>query len=207
MTVRGIPDMLLNYNVLHLSRRIGRGQLDHVLVQPRPVWMVLLTEGFVPWSGALYVLPGAVLLALAAHRIAAPAWPGWSVLLLVDLTASSAVLVATSVLWSSLAFPYPRAAEEISSHAVDMMTQLRAYPLDRVGTRLTGALVTVLPVAFVAWLPCRSLAGVTPSLWPALVTPLFAAAICAVAAAAFRAGLAHYLLAGSQRYLPHGHRR
>ena len=40
-----------NYNVIHISRRIGRGQVDHMLIQPRPLWMQLLTEGFMPFSG------------------------------------------------------------------------------------------------------------------------------------------------------------
>ena len=41
-----------NYNVMHISRRIGRGQVDHMLIQPRPLWMQLLTEGFMPFSGS-----------------------------------------------------------------------------------------------------------------------------------------------------------
>lgn len=35
--VRGFLDMGFSYNVLHISRRIGRGQMDHTLVQPQPV--------------------------------------------------------------------------------------------------------------------------------------------------------------------------
>ena len=49
--VQGLLEMFFRYNVLAISRRIGRGQLDHTLVQPQPLWMALLTEGFIPFSG------------------------------------------------------------------------------------------------------------------------------------------------------------
>ena len=52
LLVRGCLDVFFNFNLAQISRRIGRGQLDHVLVQPQPMWMVLLTEGFAPVSGA-----------------------------------------------------------------------------------------------------------------------------------------------------------
>ena len=56
--VRGLLDMGFSYNVLHISRRIGRGQMDHTLVQPQPVWMGLLTEGFMPFSGSWSLFTG-----------------------------------------------------------------------------------------------------------------------------------------------------
>ncbi|HEX5417247.1 MAG TPA: ABC-2 family transporter protein, partial [Chloroflexota bacterium] len=34
--VRGLLDGFFGFNVAFISRRIGRGQLDHVLVQPQP---------------------------------------------------------------------------------------------------------------------------------------------------------------------------
>ena len=52
LLVRGVIDTFFNYNVAFISRRIGRGQLDHMLVQPQPLWMALLTEGFAPFSGS-----------------------------------------------------------------------------------------------------------------------------------------------------------
>lgn len=207
MTVRGLPDMLTNYNVLHLSRIIGRGQLDHILLQPRPVWMALLTGGFVPWSGALYVVPGLVTLGVAAHRVAPAAWPLWAALVALNVAASTVVLLSYSALWSTLAFRYPMAAEEISSRAVDMMTEMRGFPLERMGRVLGGALVTVVPVAFLAWIPCRTLAGISPSIAGLAATPVAALLFGLAAVWAFRAGMAHYLLTGSQRYLTHGHRR
>src|ERR1700730_18466451 len=38
MVVRGVLDFFFSYNILFISRRVGRGQLDHVLIQPQPLW-------------------------------------------------------------------------------------------------------------------------------------------------------------------------
>ena len=56
--VQGLLEMFFRYNVLAISRRIGRGQLDHTLVQPQPLWMALLTEGFIPFSGCWGAIVG-----------------------------------------------------------------------------------------------------------------------------------------------------
>src|SRR4030088_2373559 len=52
LVVRGLINTFFSYNLAFISRRIGRGQLDHVLIQPQPMWMVLLTEGFAPITGS-----------------------------------------------------------------------------------------------------------------------------------------------------------
>ena len=52
LLVRALIDIFFNYNLAFISRRIGRGQLDHVLIQPQPLWMALLTEGFAPVTGS-----------------------------------------------------------------------------------------------------------------------------------------------------------
>ena len=57
------------FNVLHISRRIGRGQVDHMLIQPRPLIVQLLTEGFMPVSGSGGFLIGILLTALAWARL------------------------------------------------------------------------------------------------------------------------------------------
>src|ERR1700682_967189 len=38
LLVRGLIDFFFNYNLAFISRRIGRGQLDHLLIQPQPLW-------------------------------------------------------------------------------------------------------------------------------------------------------------------------
>src|SRR2546425_6042505 len=52
LIVSGVLNTLFTYNVLYISRRLGRGQLDHTLIQPQPLVISLLTEGFAPFSGS-----------------------------------------------------------------------------------------------------------------------------------------------------------
>jgi len=204
--VSGLLNMFFGYNVLVISRRLGRGQLDHTLIQPQPIWLSLLTEGFMPFSGSSVLLPGIGLLAWAANRLALAITPGWLALLVLNIAASSAVVLAFSFLWGSLAFWAPRAAEEISSSSTTLLYQLKSFPLDGLGPLLLGGLMTFLPVGFVAWYPCRALLGLDPSGWAGWVTPLAALAFAIVTSLIFWKGIRYYGRTGSQRYSSLGHR-
>jgi ABC-2 type transport system permease protein len=205
----GILSLFFGFNVLFISRRLGRGQLDHTLLQPQPLWQSLLTEGFMPFSGGAELIPGLALMLWAAPRLGLPFPhdPAWGALLLLNLLASAVILLAFSYTWGSLAFWAPRTAEEISSSALRMMTQLKPFPLDGAGALLTGGLLTALPAGFVAWYPCRALLGLDPAPYAVLITPLAAVALAAVALGIFGKGIAHYARTGSQRYSSFGHRR
>jgi ABC-2 type transport system permease protein len=205
-TVGGLMSMFFGYNVLMISRRIGRGQFDHTLVQPQPIWMALLTEGFMPFSSSATLLPGISLLAWAVYRTALPLSLGWLALLLLNLIASAAIVLAFSFAWGSLAFWAPRAAEEISSSATDILDQLKGFPLDGLGPLLLGGLLSAMPVGFVAWYPSRALLGVAPEWWGMWITPLAALLLGALATLIFMKGMHHYARIGSQRYSGFGHR-
>jgi ABC-2 type transport system permease protein len=207
LAITGLPDILFNYNVSFISRRIGRGQLDHLLVQPQPLWMALLTEGFSPVSGALWLAPGPLLMIWVAGRLGLHVTPGWLALLALNVVASTAVALAFTFAWGSLAFWAPRAAEEINTATWNMLRQLKPFPLDGVAPALLGGLLTAVPVGFLAWYPCRALLGLDAAPYAVWVTPLAAIVASALAAALFRRGLHHYGRTGSQRYLPLGHRR
>jgi ABC-type uncharacterized transport system permease subunit len=137
---------------------------------------------------------------------------------------SAAVVMAYSFAWGSLAFWSPRAAEEVSSSALDAMYQLRVFPLDGVRPLLLGGLLTVLPAGFAAWLPCKALLGsegagewgsgpaaqhslISSLPHSLLVTPLAGLAFGIAAAVVFRRGMVRYGRVGSGRYLSQGHRR
>ena len=140
ITVKGLLE-----TVLRLQRRSssagasGRGQLDHTLIQPQPLWLALLTEGFMPFSGSAgaparrradglgRAAPGAGGHGRAGWRCwCSTCWPRrrscWR----------------STYLWGSLAFWAPRAAEEISSSALRLIYQLKPFPLDGLGPVLTG---------------------------------------------------------------------
>ncbi len=123
-TVKGIAESLFGYNILHISRRLGRGQFDHTLIQPQPVWMSLLTEGFSPFSGSALLFPGIALMSWSIVSLKVGVSSGWFTLLLLNLGASALVIAAFSYIWGSLAFWAPRAAEELSTPAVEMTKQL-----------------------------------------------------------------------------------
>jgi ABC-2 type transport system permease protein len=203
----GLLSLGFGYNVLYISRRLGRGQLDHTLLQPQPLWQSLLTEGFTPFSGSAELVPGLALMLWAAPDLGVAVTPGWLALLLLNLLASATVLFAFSYAWGGLAFWAPRAAEELSTSALRMMSELKPFPLDGAGALLTGGLLTVLPAGFLAWYPCRALLGLDPAPAAVAVTPLAAAALLGAALGIFRKGLAHYARTGSGRYSSFGHRR
>ncbi|MBV8083852.1 MAG: ABC-2 family transporter protein [Chloroflexi bacterium] len=194
------------YNVAFISRRIGRGQFDHVLIQPQPLWMATLTDGFSPFIGGIGLAPGLVLGGLALGHGAGPVGLSWVALLPLNLLGSMAVSMGFAYIWGALAFWAPRSAEEINSTSNAMMQQLKGYPLDAVGPGLRGALLTVLPAGFIAWYPSRALLGLDAVPGAGFITPLAGLGFGLLAWAVFERGLAHYRITGSQRYLSRGHR-
>lgn len=205
--VQGLLNTFFSYNIMFISRRLGRGQLDHLLIQPQPLWLCLLTEGFTPFSGSANLLPGLGLMIWATRRLSLTISPSWLLWVIVNLMASCAIVLSFMFLWGSLAFWAPRAAEEVSSTTIRLLYQLKPFPLDALGLFLLGGLLTVVPVGFVAWYPCRSLLGLETAAWSHAATLLVAGLMAALAGAAFYLGMRHYGRTGSQRYLSFGHRR
>src|SRR5712691_5420350 len=94
LLVRGVIDTFFNYNIAFISRRIGRGQLDHILIQPQPLWMPLLSEGFAPVTGTGMLLPGVGLLVVAGQQLRLEPTLRWWALLAFNVLASVAVVVS-----------------------------------------------------------------------------------------------------------------
>ena len=208
LLVRMLIDLFFNYNLAHVSRRIGRGQLDHLLIQPQPLWMALVTEGFAPATGTGMLLPSMLLLGAANQQLHLSVTPGWWALFVVYLLASMLVVQAFEYAWASLAFWAPRAAEEINSHTWDLLQTLIPFPLDGLAGWALTSLVTIVPAGLVAWSPARVLLGLAPVTWrDAAVVPVAAILFAAFAAWIFPRGLHHYGYTGSSRYLDYGHRR
>ncbi len=207
LVVRGLLNTVFGFNVAFPSRRIGRGQLDHMLLMPQPLAVTILADGFSPLSGSAILIGGLGVLAWAVAALGLSPTPAWLALVALHLVSSTVVVLAFSYLCGSLAFVAPRAAEEINSESWRLVHQLAPFPLDGLGTALTGSLLSVAPAGLVAWLPCRVLLGLETGRTALVWVPLCAVAFAAVALAAFRLGLAHYGRTGSSRYLAHGHRR
>ncbi len=205
--VRGAIDFALNANIYSLSRRIGRGQLDHMLLMPQPLWVTIASDGFMPFSCSGTLLAGAGVIAWSAHALELSISVGWLALFALDVASAAAIMLSFAYLWGSLAFIAPRGAEEINTTTTRMLEQLKPFPLDGVGGVIEARLLSVVPAGFLAWLPSRVLLGLDASSWALLWTPLAALVFAALALAVFRLGLRHYGRTGSTRYLAHGHRR
>ena len=202
--VTGILDVLFSYNIMQISRRIGRGQFDHVMIQPQPVWMILLTEGFTPFSGGISLLTGLGLTGWAITQLSIDLTAVWWLWLCLNLFGSCAVVMGIAFFWGTFAFWSPVAAEEISSQATRIVFQLKSFPLDGLAPFLLNTLLTVLPVGFVAWYPSQALLGLREN--PLWMTQLVGVVACMVALLAFRQGLKQYERTGSQRYVGWAHR-
>ena len=209
--VRGLVETMFGWNVAFISRRIGRGQLDHMLLQPQPLLTTILTEGFGPLTGSGLVIVGIGLLCAAGHAGAGL----WYAAFALNVVASVVVVMAYSYAWGSIAFFAPRAAEEINSSTMEFVDQLRGFPLDGLSALAMSGLATVIPVAFVAWVPARALLGLGDAGsgipggagvgW--LFTPGFACLAGLSSTWIFRKGMKRYAETGSLRYLSLGHRR
>ena len=60
--------MFGGFNAMMISRRAARGQVDHMLIQPRPLWMQLMGEAFMPVSGSSGFLMGIAVTVLAGGK-------------------------------------------------------------------------------------------------------------------------------------------
>ncbi|MCL1964776.1 MAG: ABC-2 family transporter protein [Firmicutes bacterium] len=203
----GLNAMLFaSNNVLHISRRVGRGQVDHMLIQPVPLWMQLLAEGFMPVSGNSGFLCGLALTIVSITRLGLAVTPAWLLLLLACLLLRMAVVTGWAYLAGASAFYKPAACEEISSLAIDVFSGLGKYPLSGLPSWLAGLLFTAVPVGLMAWLPAHILLGKMDAPVTLLLPVIIAAALLSAATYAFQKGLRHYVKFGCGRYRDLGHR-
>ena len=205
--VEGLVNLFFGYNVSFISRRLGRGQLDHTLIQPQPLWVSLLTEGFSPAYGLPTLVPGGILLGWGLNRMYLHPGAGWFGLLVLNFVASVTIVMSFQFSWGSLAFWAPRAAEEINSSTNQMLAGLKSYPLNGLAPAVRIGLLTALPVGFVAWAPAGALIhvhGHGPGVWTTVLAAVFFAV---PALLIFHIGLRHYESRGAQRYSDFGHRR
>lgn len=203
----GLYNLLFNgNNTGDISRRIGRGQLDHCLIQPLPLWVQLLTEGFLPVSGCQGALCGLLITVYAAVRMRLAVTLPFALLFAAFLLASVAVQLGMRYFVSYSAFMHPVGSEEISSVMGGFLTSIGYYPLGGLPVWAQGLLVTVLPAGCLSWLPSMLLLGKSPFAGAAALYPLAAVLVCGAGALSFKKGLKAYEKYGSQRYKSMGHR-
>lgn len=192
----------------HVSRIIGRGQLEHMFAQPLSIPTQLITMGFAPFTGGSNVVAGAVLMSIAVYRLASPITALWLLKLLFYVFVTMTIIIAHSYLFASAAFYAPAAAEEISTFVIDGSGYVSAFPLSGMPRRVQAVLLTVLPAGLQAWYPSLVLLGKPPRFFLSQAYPaLFALVLACLSFYVFRKGLHYYVVKGANRYLPYGFRR
>jgi ABC-2 type transport system permease protein len=205
--ITGIMQAFFNFNISHISRRIGRGQLEHMLIQPLPLAVQLITEGFIPFSGTSNLVSGGLVMALAVRSLGLVIGGGWYLSLLGHLVVTTAIIMALNYLFSSLAFYAPSQAEEISTYVRSTTANLSTYPLSGMALWVQVPLLTVLPAGVLGWFPSLALLNSPPLGLSAFYPAMVAGVLVALTTAVFLRGLNHYMRTGSSRYTSGGHRR
>jgi ABC-2 type transport system permease protein len=196
-----------SFNTGHISRRIGRGQWEHMMIQPIPIPVQLLVEGFIPVSGSSNFLAGGTIAAIAVANLDIQLTWSWIASFAGSVVISMVILLSLSYLFSAAAFYAPAQAEEISSYVLDSIGELSKYPLSGMGLAIQIPLLTLFPAGLLGWFPSQALLGKPPlgltPLYPCLVAGL----LFFLTKQVFMKGLDYYVKAGINRYSSLGHRR
>lgn len=195
-----------NNNAQAISRRVGRGQLDHCLIQPVPLWMQFFSEGVAPVSGCNVIITGIALYGVAVARLHIGLTLPFVLLTTLYMICSVAVQMGINYISSYLAFINPAGGEEASAMTGNMLVSLGYYPLSALPTAAKVFFTTILPAGCLAWLPSVLLLGKTPTASIYFLYPLFAVLLCGAGAMVFKKGMKHYAQSGSQRYSSMAHR-
>ena len=196
--VNGIYMMFfMGNNTAMVSRIIGRGQLDHSMIQPVPIWIQLMAQGFSPVSAHSTLVWGIGMVIYSARRLPIAISPGWCIMLAVNAV----------YLLSCLAFYAPAAAEEIAQSGLDLFS-INTYPLGTLGKRVRNLFCLFIPIGLTAWLPSHSLLsyGYGSSLPGLFAAPAMAACLLLLTICFFQKGMKYYATNGSPRYSGFGHR-
>jgi len=197
-----------NNNMGHISRVIGRGQLDHMFIQPLPLPVQILTEGFIPFTGCQNLICGMIIFVWSLNGMGKTVGILWILGLAGYLIVSLAIIIGLSYLLSSLTFKWQIAFEEISTTVIDDLTGvLSNYPLSGMPVIVQWGLVTAVPTGLLGWFPACALLLEKPPLGLSVFYPLIVAIIIwTLAAFAFRKGFKYYVKTGSNRYSSGGRR-
>ena len=205
--VTGLFILFGSGNNIHISRIIGRGQLEHLFIQPLPIWTQLLTSGFAPFTGGSNFIAGAIMMTVAGKRLDLRISLLWLLSLVGYLSITMTIIVARAYLVSSLAFYSPVAAEEISTTAIDGTWLLSTFPLSGMPAFIRIPLMTILPEGLMAWFPALCLLGKPPLYLSEYYPLIFALLLSLFAGFIFKKGMNDYVKKGSNRYVPYGFRR
>jgi ABC-2 type transport system permease protein len=134
--------------VRHLGRFIDEGALDPLIAQPKPTLLYALGMRSQP-SGMGDFLSGVAFLVLSGHVT----WANLPLALL-SILAGSVIYLSAGVVFFSLAFWLNR-TESLARQLWELLITFSLYPEPLFGGGLRLLLFTVLPAAFISYLPVR----------------------------------------------------
>jgi ABC-2 type transport system permease protein len=193
-------------NNIEISRIIGRGQMEHMFIQPLPLPVQLCTSSFLPFTGSGSLITGIVLTVVSIGRLHMAITPLWILELLAYQLTTLVIIVARSYLVSSLTF-YAPSTEDLSQTFMMDTWFLSSFPLGGMPKFIQFPLLTIMPEGLMAWFPAMCLLGKPPLHLTAYSPMFFALALAIAAGYAFRKGMRYYVQRGSNRYVPWGFRR
>jgi ABC-2 type transport system permease protein len=169
--------------VREMSRRVANGELDGYLTLPKSPLLHLVASR-TSASGWGDMASGAIFIA-ASGMVSWRSVP----LALIAVAASAVTFVATAVILHSLAFWLGR-MESVARQAWDFLITFSIYPRPLFGGMLKALLFTLLPAAFIGWLPYELLRNFQ---WTGLLAATGgAAAYMTLAVFVFAMGLRRY---------------
>ncbi len=202
----GVFQLFCCSNNGNISRIIGRGQLDHLMMQPLPIWAQLTSCGFFPFTSSTNLIFGVGLMAYSINNLGLTlTW--WFVLSLVgNVLLTFVILIALSYLASTLAFYAPVQAEEISSYVLDLSGYISTFPLSGMPFYMQLPLITIIPSGLMAWFPTMILLGKPPLGLSSFYQIAFAIFVTIIATIFFKRGFNYYVKKGINRYVRWGFR-
>ena len=193
-----LPDMVTLYGVVAcgyglavailggtrgLARAIHDGDLDPLLVQPKPVLVQTVASASTA-SGWGDVVTGVGMLSIAGHLD-----PASLPFVLVAVLVSGLVFTASAVVVQSLAFWLGDVAE-LARQLWMWTLNFSLYPRPLFAGGISFVLYTIVPAGFVGFVPVDLVRE--PSLGQLALAVAACAGWCALAFAVFHAGLRHY---------------
>lgn len=203
-SVHGIYNMFFaNYNNGMVSRIIGRGQIEHYIIQPIPIWIQIITRGFAPFSGNSQFFLSIVLIVFSLKKLGILSTVMMGKVLAVSVI-SVIMMVSIIYMVSTVAFYAPSAAEDISQPILALFVNTSYFPLGSMDFICKLLYTFIIPVGSIAWFPTKViLENNIFSEVKLLLAPIVAIALANLF---FRKGLNYYAKKGAGRYSSFGHR-
>lgn len=181
----------------NFDRYIVYGEFDSLLVRPWPTLLTLLGRNFEPHRLGAAVQGGIILWISVSHLTQAGVLDGLDVAYIVAASIVGALIpFGLSLFTATLAFWVVRTGE-LQPFTMYAPVTASQYPLTVYPRWLRLLLSSILPVAFINYIPAQYLLGKGGSVWSLVAAPAFGVAFVTVAYAFWRLGERHYHSTGS----------